>query len=125
MSSQEGSHPVTRPAEADKEAAAYGALISRNVTAGKQRTSMRMEPVMWDALDEICWRERMSAGQIIKLIDGKRGRSGRTSAVRAFILSYFWAASTEAGHAAAGHGSVSGFGAKHAELASSALKQNI
>ena len=69
MSSQEGSHPVTRPAEADNEAAAYGALISRNVTAGKQRTSMRMEPVMWDALDEICWRERMSAGQIIKLID--------------------------------------------------------
>ena len=37
----------------------------------------------------------------------------------------WYAKAAEAGHAAAGHGSVSGFGAKHAELASSALKQNI
>jgi hypothetical protein len=48
---------------------------------------------------------------------------GRTSAVRVYLLTYFRASSTEAGHAAAGHGTESalppkGLGAsKVAELA--------
>ena len=31
-------------------------LVNRNVVAGRGRTSMRMEPELWDALLEICQR---------------------------------------------------------------------
>ncbi|HSR71382.1 MAG TPA: ribbon-helix-helix domain-containing protein, partial [Kiloniellales bacterium] len=32
-------------------------LVNRNVFVGKRRTSLRLEPAMWDALAEICRRE--------------------------------------------------------------------
>ncbi len=41
-------------------ARAPSSLISRNVTVAGHRTSMRLEPAMWDALGEICRREHAS-----------------------------------------------------------------
>ena len=79
-------------------------LVNRNVVAGSGRTSMRLEPELWDALAEICGREGQGLHELIRNIDGQRERGGRTSAVRVFVLQYFRAASTEAGHLAAGHG---------------------
>jgi len=35
-------------------------LISRNITVSGHRTSMRLEPEMWDALAEVCRREGAS-----------------------------------------------------------------
>lgn len=79
-------------------------LINKNVV-GERRTSMRHEPEMWDAITEICDRERLSLGQLVQRIDAKRRAGGRTSAVRVFVLNYFREAATDRGHAAAGHGS--------------------
>ncbi len=79
-------------------------LVNRNITARVGRTSMRLEPELWDALDEICLRERMSLREIVQHVEGAVEESGRTSALRVYILTYFRNAATEAGHAAAGHG---------------------
>ncbi len=79
-------------------------LVNRNVVAGSGRTSMRLEPELWDALGEICDREGRGIHDLIRGIDGQRERGGRTSAVRVFVLQYFRDAATEAGHVAAGHG---------------------
>ncbi|HJS85500.1 MAG TPA: ribbon-helix-helix domain-containing protein [Acetobacteraceae bacterium] len=79
-------------------------LVNRNVVAGSGRTSMRLEPELWDALAEICEREGRGIHDLIRGIDGQRERGGRTSAVRVFVVQYFRAAATEAGHMAAGHG---------------------
>jgi predicted DNA-binding ribbon-helix-helix protein len=79
-------------------------LVNRNVVAGTGRTSMRLEPELWDALAEICEREGRGIHELVRSIDGQRERGGRTSAVRVFVLQYFRAAATEAGHLAAGHG---------------------
>ena len=91
-------------------------LVNRNVTMAHGRTSMRLEPELWDALDELCARERMGlrdvVGQAGSALDkggasvegGALDEGGRTSAVRVHILQYFRAAATEAGHRAAGHG---------------------
>jgi predicted DNA-binding ribbon-helix-helix protein len=79
-------------------------LVSRNVTVSGRRTSIRLEPEMWDGLTEICRREDLTPHQLATLVDRCRHRSSLTAKLRVFILAYFRAASTEAGHAQAGHG---------------------
>lgn len=81
-------------------------LVSRNVTVSGRRTSVRLEPEMWDGLMEICRREGVSTHQLTTLVDRCRHRSSLTAKLRVFILAYFRAASTEAGHAQVGHGRV-------------------
>ncbi len=79
-------------------------LVNRNVVTGTGRTSMRLEPELWDALGEICQREGQDLHEVIRGIDSGRSMGGRTSAVRVYVLQYFRVAATEAGHAASGHG---------------------
>lgn len=64
-------------------------LINKNIVVAGHRTSMRLEPEMWDALAEICNREKSSIKDICTLIDSSRGSTSLTSAVRVFILAYF------------------------------------
>ena len=79
-------------------------LVNRNIIAGRGRTSMRLEPELWDALLEVCAREAVDPGQLVRRIERLGHAGGRTSAVRVYLLAYFRAAATEAGHADAGHG---------------------
>ncbi|MBI1206046.1 MAG: hypothetical protein GC191_02025 [Azospirillum sp.] len=82
-------------------------LVNRNVTVNGRRTSIRLEPQMWDALHDICQREGMTVHQICTLVEERRRRRGGslTAAIRVFILAYFRQAATQEGHARAGHGS--------------------
>jgi predicted DNA-binding ribbon-helix-helix protein len=79
-------------------------LVNRNVFIGRHRTSIRLEPAMWDSLTEICRREDMSLHEICGLIDARRQASSLTAAIRVFALTYFRVAATEDGHARSGHG---------------------
>jgi len=78
--------------------------VNRNITATTGRTSMRLEPEVWEALREICLREGIELRQLIRTVEEKSGPGGRTSAVRIYVLQYFRAAASEDGHAKAGHG---------------------
>ena len=71
-------------------------LINRNVVAGRGRTSMRLEPELWDALREICQREGRDVSQLVRQAEATRS-GGRTSAVRVFLVEYFRAAMNEIG----------------------------
>jgi predicted DNA-binding ribbon-helix-helix protein len=79
-------------------------LVNRNVVAGRGRTSMRLEPELWDALMEICEREGHDVSALVRRVEDAGHAGGRTSAVRVYILDYYRTAATEAGHAASGHG---------------------
>lgn len=81
-------------------------LLAKNVTIAGLRTSLRLEPEIWAALDEVCRREGLTVHELCSLIDRHRGVSSRTSAVRAFMVSYYRDAATNAGHRRAGHGSL-------------------
>jgi predicted DNA-binding ribbon-helix-helix protein len=81
-------------------------LVNRNVFVGRRRTSVRLEPVMWDALTEICRREELTLHELCDLIDERRKASSLTAAIRVFILTYFRSAATEEGHASMGHGAL-------------------
>jgi predicted DNA-binding ribbon-helix-helix protein len=79
-------------------------LINRNVVAERGRTSMRLEPELWDMLAEICERESQDMSTLVRQIEAAGHAGGRTSAVRVYIANYFHAAASEAGHAGVGHG---------------------
>jgi predicted DNA-binding ribbon-helix-helix protein len=64
-------------------------LINRNITVGRLRTSVRLEPEFWDALSDIAARERVSVDRLCTIIDANVGELGRTAAIRVFIASYF------------------------------------
>ena len=81
-------------------------LINRNVVAVRGRTSMRLEPELWDALIEICTRERRDVNCLVRQIEASNHTGGRTSAVRVFVLGYFREAANEAGHEAVDHGTL-------------------
>lgn len=83
---------------------ARSTLVNRNIIAERGRTSMRLEPELWDALSEICRRERVSPSELCRRIERAGIPGGRTSAMRVWILRYFRAAATENGHMEAGHG---------------------
>jgi len=82
-------------------------LVNRNITAASGRTSMRLEPDLWSALEEICHREDVTLAGLIQIIESeKKHEGGRTSAVRVWVLDYYRRAATAGGHAAAGHGEI-------------------
>jgi predicted DNA-binding ribbon-helix-helix protein len=95
--------------DSDTDAGGHLGLINRNVTVNGRRTSIRLEPEMWDALEEIAKRENVRVGDVVSRIDrqvrsGSFKGSGLTARVRVFVLGYFRAAATENGHMNAGHG---------------------
>ncbi len=81
-------------------------LVNRNVFAGNGRSSMRLEPEIWAALEEICRREKAPLAELVQQAEGEQSEGGRTSAVRTFAFKYFRDAATEAGHRAVGHGAL-------------------
>jgi len=81
------------------------ALVSRNVTIGTHRTSVRLEPDMWNALRDICHRENVTVHDIATIVAVRKSQnSSLTAALRVFVMAYFRMASTEEGHNIAGHG---------------------
>ncbi|MEK9662810.1 MAG: ribbon-helix-helix domain-containing protein [Alphaproteobacteria bacterium] len=66
-------------------------LVSRNVTIGPLRTSMRLEPEFWNALGEIVQREQLTLDALCTRVDAERGEHSRTAAMRLFAVAYFMA----------------------------------
>lgn len=64
-------------------------LESRNVTVGNKRTSMRLEPQMWESLEKIARTEGVTINNLCTQIDLRRRDVGLTSATRVFIISYY------------------------------------
>jgi predicted DNA-binding ribbon-helix-helix protein len=56
-------------------------LVNRNVVAERGRTSMRLEPELWDALSEICEREHQDMSTLVRQVEAAGHVGGRTSAV--------------------------------------------
>ena len=81
-------------------------LVSRNITVLGRRTSVRLEPEMWNALREISRRENCKIHDICSLIQlRKNPNTSLTAGIRVFLMLYYRASSTEEGHTRAGHGS--------------------
>ncbi len=64
-------------------------LISRNVTIDGHRTSIRLEPEMWDALHEICLRERTDLKSVCQALRDRTRGMPLTASVRVYLIAYF------------------------------------
>ena len=72
-------------------------LTAKNVMINGHRTSLRLESVLWDTAADICKSEGLTVNELFSLIDNRRGDVSRTSAIRAFIVTYLHALATEKG----------------------------
>ena len=91
--------PTTR----DEAPDGRSALVIRNVNVHGHRTSIRLEPQLWDTLAEICRREYCTPHDVCSYVAARRHGS-LTSSLRVFMLDYFRTSATEHGHSHAGHG---------------------
>lgn len=95
-------HKNAEEAQAKQE---RSSLISRNVTIGQHRTSVRLEPDMWGGLREVCRREHLTIHDIATVVSARKSpNTSLTAALRVFVMAYFRMAATEEGHNNAGHG---------------------
>ena len=81
------------------------ALVIRNVSVHGHRTSIRLEPQIWDSMTEICRREFCTPHDVCSYVAERKPPHGSlTSSLRVFILNYFRTCATEDGHHRTGHG---------------------
>ena len=75
---------------------APSSLVIHNIVVGNHRTSVRLEPVMWDALQEIAHQLRVSLHELVTHIDRERSASSLTAAIRVYIVDFYRAAAMPA-----------------------------
>jgi predicted DNA-binding ribbon-helix-helix protein len=65
-------------------------LRSRNVRIHRRRTSVRLEPEMWQALNDIASKEALGIHALCTVVyDMKEAGASFTSALRTFIVEYY------------------------------------
>jgi len=71
---------------------ASSSLVIHNIVVGGHRTSVRLEPQMWDALQDISQRRRATVHDLVTDIDRSRTASSLTAAIRVYIVNFYRAA---------------------------------
>ncbi|HEX3537236.1 MAG TPA: ribbon-helix-helix domain-containing protein [Stellaceae bacterium] len=72
-------------------------LVIRNVIVGGRRTSVRLEPTMWDALTEIARHQQRTLREIVTEIERDRTASSLTAGIRVYIVQFYRSAAARAG----------------------------
>src|SRR5262245_4613653 len=65
------------------------ALTIRNIVVAGHRTSVRLEPVMWEALRDIARDRDISVNELVTEIDRHRGAPSLTAAIRVYIVDFY------------------------------------
>jgi predicted DNA-binding ribbon-helix-helix protein len=73
-------------------------LAIHNIVVGGHRTSVRLEPVMWEALQDIAQQQRATIHDLVTHIDRQRIESSLTAAIRVYIVNFYRAAAVPPGH---------------------------
>jgi predicted DNA-binding ribbon-helix-helix protein len=76
-------------------------LVIRNVVVAGHRTSVRLEPMMWEALRDIARQRDKSLHEIVTEIDHDRTASSLTAAIRVYIVAFYRSAAARDGWAGA------------------------
>jgi predicted DNA-binding ribbon-helix-helix protein len=84
--------PRPRPTENS-----LSSLVIHNIVVDRHRTSVRLEPMMWDALQDIARQLRQTMNALVTDIDRERTASSLTAAIRMYIVDFYRAAALSAG----------------------------
>ncbi len=64
-------------------------LILKNITVNGRRTSLRMEPLMWDSLRDVAALKGITQAALVSQVEEQRGDLSTTAALRMFVLDYY------------------------------------
>lgn len=64
-------------------------LVIRNIITLHGRSSMRLEPTFWTALDRICEAQGNTRSELVQAVERANGTGSLTSSVRSFVLCWF------------------------------------
>lgn len=70
-------------------------LINRNLIINGRRSSMRLEPELWDAFVDICRAEGLDHVGLMKRIMETHKGGSHTSTVRVYLLNHYRRAVTQ------------------------------
>lgn len=73
-------------------------LVMHNVIIDGRRTTVRVEPVMWDTLRGIARQQKVTLNDLVSDINRRRTDSGLTSAIRVYVVIYLSGALRKALH---------------------------
>jgi predicted DNA-binding ribbon-helix-helix protein len=76
---------------------APSSLVIRNIVVAGHRTSVRLEPAMWEALREIARQRATTVNDLVTEIDRSREASSLTAAIRVYIVGFYRSAAAQAG----------------------------
>jgi predicted DNA-binding ribbon-helix-helix protein len=71
---------------------ALSTLVIHNVVVAGRRTSVRLEPAMWEALHDVARRLGITIHDLVTRIDRERTASSLTAAIRVYIVDFYRAA---------------------------------
>lgn len=64
-------------------------LCNKNIKISEKRTTLRLAEAEWQAIDDICDKERISKNELITIINANKNKQiSLTSSVRLFCLIY-------------------------------------
>jgi len=69
-------------------------LALRNIVVGSKRTSVRLEPAIWVALNEVARQQRRTLRCLVTEIDNQRQESSLTAAIRVYVVEFYRSALT-------------------------------
>ncbi|HZT89686.1 MAG TPA: ribbon-helix-helix domain-containing protein [Stellaceae bacterium] len=64
-------------------------LVIHNVVVSGHRTSVRLEPLMWESLHEIARDRDMTLHELVSEINRNRTTSSLTAGIRVYIVAYY------------------------------------
>jgi predicted DNA-binding ribbon-helix-helix protein len=64
-------------------------LAIHNVVVAGRRTSVRLEPVMWEALQDIARQRKVTTNDLVTVIAAQQTASSLTAAIRVYILDFY------------------------------------
>src|SRR5207248_11718115 len=64
-------------------------LVIRNIVVRGKRTSVRLEPEMWEALQEIVQMQGLTINQLVTQLNRRRSDSSLTSTIRVYIVEFY------------------------------------
>ena len=76
---------------------AKSSLVIRNVVVGGHRTSVRLEPAMWEALADIARHRQKTLRELVTEIERDRTASSLTAAIRVYIVEFYRSVAARAG----------------------------
>ena len=63
--------------------------LSKALTVRGRSLMVRLEPAVWQALEELCRRQGLSEDDVVSEIDRTRGNTALVTAIRTYLTRYF------------------------------------